>query len=659
MLEVLLPSLAPHPATFKSQGAPISHTCGGQRSDIYHLSDVLSAGQFSPINVNIKMLPILRNNMMNAEGAAQGSSSADEKQIQPVSKLIIPSKEKFLVGFRGFDAPVGLPESPTEYTLSEADVTSPIALPLKRSRSESLPVQHIGQAAGPISELQLAQPSTAGDASYVADGFRPRADSAQGLPSYDAIYGALGSNNVSTSSIVSLSEAAPLPTKRLHTVPSVSLFQTPSTSTPASPCTPASTTTPTAIPSGPLLYTRFSEAPNPRRIPMPARAPSTPGLTHTTREMLRIQLRSSFSQFFKTMQFTCNDTEKCLVYGYSDATCIKVPWNVPLERALRQLWKQVLEYDAACGNIKPESQGKRELATYHAVAMALTSSDLPSEMLCMLWDKGLAFSALRGFFDRMSGFNYKKVLVTGATSGIGKAFAERLVKEGIAVVVTGRREDRLKAFVEQNGGDYEAFDLAKLGEIPQFVAKVTEKHPDIDAVVLNSGIQRGFNFTKPESVKLDVINEEVTVNYLSYVHLTTAFLPFLQKKDSSALIYVGSVVGLVPFARCLNYCATKAALHQFVLSLRNQLKDSPIQVLEILPPAVQTELHDEVHQPDIKDGGKLGMPIDEFTEETWNALIEGNEHNEFPIGFGKVVYKAIETPRRTFMQKLPQAPADI
>ncbi|KAF3903971.1 hypothetical protein ABW21_db0209744 [Orbilia brochopaga] len=259
----------------------------------------------------------------------------------------------------------------------------------------------------------------------------------------------------------------------------------------------------------------------------------------------------------------------------------------------------------------------------------------------------------------MSGFKYKKVLVTGATSGIGKGLAERLVKEGIAVVVTGRREDRLKSFVEQNGGDYEAFDLAKLNEIPQFVARITEKHPDLDAVILNSGMQRGFNFTKPGSVNLDVINEEVTVNYLSYVHLTTAFLPFLQKKGSSALVYVGSVVGLVPFARCLNYCATKAALHQFVLSLRNQLKDSTVQVLEILPPAVQTELHDEVHQPDIKDGGKIGMPIDEFIDEAWKDLVAGNEHNEFPIGFGKIVYEAIEPPRRAFMQKLPQAPADV
>ncbi|KAF3903941.1 hypothetical protein ABW21_db0205783 [Orbilia brochopaga] len=399
MLGVLLPSPAPQSAILRSHSASVPHARSGQRSNIYRVPDVLSSTQFSPINVNIKMLPIPRNTAKNPKGGAQGSSSAGGIQAPaPVSKLIIPSKEKFLVGFRGFDAPVGLPDSPTEYTLSETDVASPAALPLKRSGSEDFTVQHIGQLPNSISDPQILQSPIVGDAAYVADGFRPRADSTQSLPSYDAIYGPLGSNNVSTSSInaiASASEVGPLPSKRLHTVPSVSLFQTPSTpvSCPSTPSTPISAPTPT--PPGPLLYTRFPETSNinPRRIPMPVRAPSTPGLTHTTREMLRIQIRSSFSQFFKTMQFTCSDTEKCLVYGYSDTSAMKVPWNLPLERALRQLWKQIMEYDAACGNIKPESQGKRELATYHAVAMGLISSDLASEKLCMLWDRGLAFSA--------------------------------------------------------------------------------------------------------------------------------------------------------------------------------------------------------------------------------------------------------------------------
>ncbi|KAF3280270.1 hypothetical protein TWF970_003013 [Orbilia oligospora] len=259
----------------------------------------------------------------------------------------------------------------------------------------------------------------------------------------------------------------------------------------------------------------------------------------------------------------------------------------------------------------------------------------------------------------MSNFNYKKVLVIGATSGIGQALAERFLKEGIQVVVTGRREDRLRAFTEQNGGAYEVFDTTKLQDIPKFVERLTEEHHDIDAVLLNSGIQRGFNFTRPETIDLNVITEELTVNYLSYIHLTTALLPFLLKKESSALIYVSSVLAMVPLARCPNYCATKAALHQFVLSLRNQLNGTSVKVLEILPPAVQTELHDETNQPDMKGAGKIGMPLDEFVEETWKDLTTGNEANEFPIGFGKMVYQAIEPPRKAIMEKFPQTPANI
>ncbi|EPS43942.1 hypothetical protein H072_2189 [Dactylellina haptotyla CBS 200.50] len=259
----------------------------------------------------------------------------------------------------------------------------------------------------------------------------------------------------------------------------------------------------------------------------------------------------------------------------------------------------------------------------------------------------------------MSNFNYNKVLIIGATSGIGQALAAKFIKEGIKVVITGRREDRLKAFTAENGGDFEVFDITQLSDIPQFVEKLTQGHPDIDAVILNSGIQRGFNFTKPETVSLDVINEELTVNYLSYINLTTALLPFFLKKDSSALIYVTSTLGMVPLARCPNYCATKAALHHFVLSLRNQLKGTSVKVLEILPPAVQTELHDEINQPDMKGSPKVGMPIDEFVEETWRDLNAGNEFNEFPIGFGKVVYNAVEPSRREIMQKFPQSPANV
>jgi short-subunit dehydrogenase involved in D-alanine esterification of teichoic acids len=183
----------------------------------------------------------------------------------------------------------------------------------------------------------------------------------------------------------------------------------------------------------------------------------------------------------------------------------------------------------------------------------------------------------------------------------------------------GRREERLEVLVKQYGREKVQavpFDITKLESILQFATSVTNTHLDLDCVILNSGIQRKTDFAQPESIDIDVISLEFNTNYIAQLALTKAFLPALQERDTeSALIYVTSALGLIPIPRCSNYCASKAALHQFILCLRDQLKNSKVKVVELLPPAVQTELHDAKHQPDIKDGAKMGMPLDDFTEQ--------------------------------------------
>ena len=166
------------------------------------------------------------------------------------------------------------------------------------------------------------------------------------------------------------------------------------------------------------------------------------------------------------------------------------------------------------------------------------------------------------------------------------------------------------------------------------VNRATKAHPTLDSIIINSGVQRSLNFTHPQSIDLDVVGEEFTTNYLAPLHLTKAFLPFLQSQLSpTSLIFTTSGLALTPIVRCGNYCASKAALHHLILVLREQLKESNVKVVEILPPAVQTELHDAKHQPDIKDGGSIGMPLDEFTEECWEGLVEGKEN--VPVGMVK------------------------
>lgn len=249
---------------------------------------------------------------------------------------------------------------------------------------------------------------------------------------------------------------------------------------------------------------------------------------------------------------------------------------------------------------------------------------------------------------------YTKILVIGATSGIGLAYAERVIQNGKKAIITGRRKENLDEFVAKHGSDKVdavVFDITKLQEIPKFVEDVTAKHPDLDCVIINSGIQRGFNFAKPDDVDLSTLELEFTTNYISYIHLTKYFVSFLQKQDrETALVYTSSGLALLPLISRPNYSATKAALHHFILSLREQLKDGPgkIKVVEIFPPAVQTELHDEKHQPDIKNGRQMGMPLDEFTEASWSKLVKGEE--QIPVGFVQDAFDKFEGTRQQMFQ---------
>ncbi|KAI4130493.1 MAG: hypothetical protein LQ338_001724 [Usnochroma carphineum] len=251
-------------------------------------------------------------------------------------------------------------------------------------------------------------------------------------------------------------------------------------------------------------------------------------------------------------------------------------------------------------------------------------------------------------------FPYKRVLVIGATSGIGEALASRFIEEGANVIAVGRRKENLEAFVHKHGKDKATavpFDITELDKIPNFAANITSTYDDLDCVFMNSGIQRSLDFSKPDTVDLDTIQTEYKTNYLSFLALTKAFLPFLQnKQQESSLIFTTSGLALVPVTRCPNYCASKAALHHWILVLRKQLRNSKIKVVELFPPAVQTELHDEKNQPDIKNGRQIGMPLDQFTNEAYAGIAAGKE--EVCVGDAAGWYNAFEPQRQQIFEKM-------
>lgn len=214
-------------------------------------------------------------------------------------------------------------------------------------------------------------------------------------------------------------------------------------------------------------------------------------------------------------------------------------------------------------------------------------------------------------------FPYKKVAVFGATSGIGRALAERFIENGISVIAIGRRKERLEELVQKYGHEKvqaSPFDMTKLEAIDDFVQTLTSTHPDLDLVFLNSGVQYGIDFSKPTEVSLDKFHQELTLNYTSPIYFTKSFLPFLltaaKEGRQVGLFYTTSALSLIPSPLVPNYSGTKAGMHAFILCLRaqlNQLNETNVKVLELYPPAVQTEIHGEA-------GKDFGMPLGEYID---------------------------------------------
>ena len=228
------------------------------------------------------------------------------------------------------------------------------------------------------------------------------------------------------------------------------------------------------------------------------------------------------------------------------------------------------------------------------------------------------------------------ILITGGASGIGLALAERFAARGNHLILCGRREDMLRdAAARLEQAAWRVCDVADPRQRDDLARWAAEKYPELNVLVNNAGIQRRTDLTRGE--EWEETRSEIAINLDAPIHLARLFYPQLAKQRSAAIINVTSGLSFVPLANVPVYCATKAALHSFTLSLRHQLAGSTVEVIEVIPPAVDTDL-----------GGPglhtFGVNVNEFADHVLARLEEGN--NEIAYGTALKASEASAEERR-------------
>jgi uncharacterized oxidoreductase len=217
-----------------------------------------------------------------------------------------------------------------------------------------------------------------------------------------------------------------------------------------------------------------------------------------------------------------------------------------------------------------------------------------------------------------------KILITGGATGIGLGLTERFVKENNTVIICGRRGDALSAVVKKLPSVItKQCDLSSEEDRVELYKWIEKNHPDLNVIVNNAGIQRWMSVSDEDFYAK--AKDETTVNVLAPIHLASLFVNLTSLKT---IINVTSGLAFVPLSKVPVYCATKAFLRSFTLSLRHSLKGKGIEVIEMIPPALNTDLggkgiHDEF------------PPVSDFVESVFQQMTEGKTELTFGTSEGR------------------------
>jgi len=205
----------------------------------------------------------------------------------------------------------------------------------------------------------------------------------------------------------------------------------------------------------------------------------------------------------------------------------------------------------------------------------------------------------------MSQLDGKVALVTGASSGIGRAIAKKLAENGCRLILSGRNEVRLDALATELGPETVAVshDLAIEGEVSRPLERAKEEFGKLDILILNAGLFSNELFANEDAA---VSQKMIDVNLSSVVRLTHAALPLMKDQGSADIIGIGSIAGVADMRNEAVYSATKHALNAFLKTLRRQVASDGIRVGSILPGTVATKLWGLTDATEIDDKVKNG-----------------------------------------------------
>ena len=207
------------------------------------------------------------------------------------------------------------------------------------------------------------------------------------------------------------------------------------------------------------------------------------------------------------------------------------------------------------------------------------------------------------------------ILITGGGSGIGRALAEAFHRQGNQVLIAGRRKAALDETTAANPGMRSlTLDIENPDDFQRFVAEIKAEFPALNVLINNAGIMKTEKLTEGADT-LVTAESTIAINLLGPLRLTAALLPLLTSQPRATIMTVSSGLAFVPLAVFPTYCATKAAIHSWTQSLRYQLRDTSVEVLELVPPYVQTELTG-AHQASDPNA----MPLADYIAETLSLL---------------------------------------